>query len=83
MFRTILTCALCVNVMSNAMQVDINTEVSVVRYIHLKELHIYTDCGRCSHPLFLADNRLLTEEREIFQGVSLLKIFNILLFLLQ
>uniref|UniRef100_A0A0D3BKN9 DNA-directed RNA polymerase subunit beta n=1 Tax=Brassica oleracea var. oleracea TaxID=109376 RepID=A0A0D3BKN9_BRAOL len=46
---------------------DINTEVSVVRDIRLKELRIYTDYGRCSRPLFIVDNqRLLIKKKDIY-----------------
>ena len=49
------------------MQNDINTEVSVVRDIRLKELRIYTDYGRCSRPLFIVDNqRLLIKKKDIY-----------------
>ncbi|KAL6966546.1 DNA-dependent RNA polymerase II [Sarracenia purpurea var. burkii] len=34
-------------------QVDVNTEVGVIRHIRLKELRLYTDCRRCSRPLFI------------------------------
>ncbi|KAJ0247166.1 DNA-directed RNA polymerase II subunit 2 [Hirschfeldia incana] len=45
----------------------INTEVSVVRDIRLKELRIYTDYGRCSRPLFIVDNqRLLIKKKDIY-----------------
>uniref|UniRef100_M4DWH9 DNA-directed RNA polymerase subunit beta n=1 Tax=Brassica campestris TaxID=3711 RepID=M4DWH9_BRACM len=45
----------------------INTEVSVVRDIRLKELRIYTDYGRCSRPLFIVDNqRLLIKKNDIY-----------------
>lgn len=44
-----------------------NTEVSVVRDIRLKELRIYTDYGRCSRPLFIVDNqRLLIKKKDIY-----------------
>ncbi|KAJ0247131.1 DNA-directed RNA polymerase II subunit 2 [Hirschfeldia incana] len=46
---------------------DINTEVSVVRDIRLKELRIYTDYGRCSRPLFIVDDqRLLIKKKDIY-----------------
>lgn len=49
------------------LQVDVNTEVGVVRDIRLKELRIYTDYGRCSRPLFIVDNqRLLIKKRDIY-----------------
>ncbi|KAL0769652.1 hypothetical protein Bca101_034802 [Brassica carinata] len=48
-------------------RVDVNTEVSVVRDIRLKELRIYTDYGRCSRPLFIVDNqRLLIKKKDIY-----------------
>lgn len=60
------------------MQVDVNTEVGVVRDIRLKELRIYTDYGRCSRPLFIVEKqRLLIKKRDIHalqQRVSLLEI---------
>ncbi|KAG6404880.1 hypothetical protein SASPL_132457 [Salvia splendens] len=40
-------------------QVDVNTEVGIVRDIHLKELRLYTDYGRCSRPLFIVDKQRL------------------------
>ncbi|PNX85056.1 DNA-directed RNA polymerase ii subunit rpb2-like protein, partial [Trifolium pratense] len=47
-------------------RVDVNTEVGVVRDIPLRELHIYTDYGRCSRPLFIVDNqRLLIKKKDI------------------
>lgn len=49
-------------------QVDINTEVGVVRYRMLRELHIYTDYGRCSRPLFIVEKqRLLIKKKDILQ----------------
>ena len=39
-------------------QVDINTEVGVVRDIKLKELRLYTDYGRCMRPLFIVDENM-------------------------
>lgn len=59
------------------MQVDVNTEVGVVRDIRLKELRIYTDYGRCSRPLFIVEKqRLLIKKKDIHalqQRVSQLK----------
>lgn len=59
------------------LQVDVNTEVGVVRDIRLKELRIYTDYGRCSRPLFIVDKqRLLIKKKDIHalqQRVSELK----------
>ncbi|QCE13535.1 DNA-directed RNA polymerase II subunit RPB2 [Vigna unguiculata] len=47
-------------------RVDVNTEVGVVRDIRLKEVHIYTDYGRCSRPLFIVDKqRLLIKKKDI------------------
>ncbi|GBG89761.1 hypothetical protein CBR_g49614 [Chara braunii] len=40
-------------------QVDVPTEVGVVRDILLKELRLYTDYGRCSRPLFIVDKQQL------------------------
>ncbi|KAH6554648.1 hypothetical protein KP509_1Z318000 [Ceratopteris richardii] len=40
-------------------QVDVNTEVGVIRDIRLKELRLYTDYGRCSRPLFIVENQCL------------------------
>ncbi|KAH6785548.1 hypothetical protein C2S51_038003 [Perilla frutescens var. frutescens] len=40
-------------------QVDVNTEVGIVRDIRLKELRLYTDYGRCSRPLFIVDKQRL------------------------
>mmetsp|Transcript_19710 Transcript_19710/g.35063 ORF Transcript_19710/g.35063 Transcript_19710/m.35063 type:complete len:1222 (-) Transcript_19710:61-3726(-) len=36
--------------------VTINSEVSIVRDIHAKELRIHTDPGRCCRPLFIVQN---------------------------
>ena len=53
--------------LSFLLQNGINTEVSVVRDIRLKELRIYTDYGRCSRPLFIVDNqRLLIKKKDIY-----------------
>ncbi|CAI7923672.1 unnamed protein product [Closterium sp. NIES-53] len=40
---------------SSPFQLDVNSEVSVVRDIRLRELRLYTDYGRCSRPLFILD----------------------------
>lgn len=64
LFRTILysideaACVIC--------QVDVNTEVGVVRDIRLKELRLYTDYGRCSRPLFIVEKqRLLIKKQDV------------------
>ena len=47
-------------------QIDVNSEVGVVRDIRLKELRLYTDYGRCSRPLFIVENqRLLIKKAHI------------------
>jgi len=47
-------------------QIDVNTEVGVVRDVRLKELRLYTDYGRCSRPLFIVENqRLLIKKAHI------------------
>lgn len=47
-------------------QIDINTEVGVIRDIRLKELRLYTDYGRCSRPLFIVEKqRLLIKKKDI------------------
>jgi DNA-directed RNA polymerase II subunit RPB2 len=47
-------------------QVDVNTEVGVVRDIRLKELRLYTDYGRCSRPLFIVEKqRLLIKKSDV------------------
>nr|AAY89343.1 RNA polymerase II second largest subunit [Antirrhinum majus] len=47
-------------------QVDVNTEVGIIRDIHLKELRLYTDYGRCSRPLFIVDKqRLVIKKKDI------------------
>ncbi|XP_057505694.1 DNA-directed RNA polymerase II subunit RPB2-like isoform X1 [Actinidia eriantha] len=47
-------------------QVDVNTEVGVIRDIRLKELRLYTDSGRCSRPLFIVEKqRLLIKKKDI------------------
>eukprot|EP00899_Mesostigma_viride_P018122 jgi/Mesvir1/26310/Mv22493-RA.1 len=49
-------------------QVDINTEVGVVRDIRLKELRLYTDYGRCCRPLFIVEKqRLLIKKQHIIK----------------
>ncbi|KAI3755161.1 hypothetical protein L1987_54956 [Smallanthus sonchifolius] len=43
-------------------QVDVDTEVGVIRDIRLKELRLYTEYACCSRPLFIVDKqRLLTK----------------------
>lgn len=58
------------------LQVDVNTEVGIVRDIRLKELRLYTDYGRCSRPLFIVEKqRLQIKKRDIIalqQRVSFL-----------
>ncbi|KAF6145426.1 hypothetical protein GIB67_032549 [Kingdonia uniflora] len=47
-------------------EVDVNTEVGVVRDIRLRELRLYTDYGRCSRPLFIVEKqRLLIKKKDI------------------
>ncbi|XP_073299286.1 DNA-directed RNA polymerase II subunit RPB2-like [Primulina huaijiensis] len=47
-------------------QVDVNTEVGIIRDIRLKELRLYTDYGRCSRPLFIVEKqRLLIKKKDI------------------
>ncbi|XP_058219713.1 DNA-directed RNA polymerase II subunit RPB2-like isoform X2 [Rhododendron vialii] len=47
-------------------EVDVNTEVGVIRDIRLKELRLYTDCGRCSRPLFIVEKqKLLIKKKDI------------------
>ncbi|CAI5462463.1 unnamed protein product [Closterium sp. Yama58-4] len=47
-------------------QLDVNSEVSVVRDIRLRELRLYTDYGRCSRPLFIVEKqRLLIKKRDV------------------
>ncbi|KAL2245718.1 DNA-directed RNA polymerase II subunit RPB2-like [Sesamum indicum] len=47
-------------------QVDVNTEVGIIRDIRLKELRLYTDYGRCSRPLFIVDKQtLLIKKKDI------------------
>ncbi|KAH9554263.1 hypothetical protein CY35_08G055300 [Sphagnum magellanicum] len=47
-------------------QVDVNTEVGVVRDTRLKELRLYTDYGRCSRPLFIVEKqRLLIKKSDV------------------
>ena len=47
--------SLCTTLRSLRRQVDIDPEVSVVREIESKELHIYTDQGRVCRPLLIVD----------------------------
>jgi DNA-directed RNA polymerase II subunit RPB2 len=54
------------NLLGFHFQIDVNTEVGVVRDIRLKELRLYTDYGRCSRPLFIVENqRLLIKKAHI------------------
>ncbi|KAK8934248.1 DNA-directed RNA polymerase II subunit RPB2 [Platanthera zijinensis] len=47
-------------------EIDVNTEVGVIRDIRLKELRLYTDYGRCSRPLFIVEKqRLLIKKKDI------------------
>ena len=46
-------------------QIDVNTEVRVIRHIGLKELRLYMDFGRCSRPLFNAVGQKLLIEGHI------------------
>jgi len=47
-------------------QVDVSTEVGIVRDIRLQELRLYTDYGRCCRPLFIVDKqRLLIKKSDI------------------
>ncbi|XP_073154584.1 DNA-directed RNA polymerase II subunit RPB2-like [Henckelia pumila] len=47
-------------------QVDVNTEVGIIRDIRLKELRLYTDYGRCSRPLFIVEKqRLLIKKKDV------------------
>ncbi|KAL0399816.1 UNVERIFIED_CONTAM: DNA-directed RNA polymerase II subunit RPB2 [Sesamum radiatum] len=47
-------------------EVDVNTEVGIIRDIRLKELRLYTDYGRCSRPLFIVDKQtLLIKKKDI------------------
>jgi DNA-directed RNA polymerase II subunit RPB2 len=56
--RDKVSCIIC--------QVDVNTEVGVVRDIRLKELRLYTDYGRCSRPLFIVEKqRLLIKKQDV------------------
>lgn len=52
-------------------QVDVNTEVGVVRDIRLKELRIYTDYGRCSRPLFIVEKQRLLIKKKDIQALQL------------
>lgn len=62
MFFQFLWFAIC----SLDLQVDVNTEVGVIRDIRLKELRLYTDYGRCSRPLFIVEKqRLLIKKKDI------------------
>ena len=54
------------NLLGFHFQIDVNTEVGVVRDIRLKELRLYTDYGRCSRPLFIVEGqRLLIKKAHI------------------
>ncbi|GFQ05233.1 DNA-directed RNA polymerase ii subunit rpb2 [Phtheirospermum japonicum] len=47
-------------------EVDVNTEVGIIRDIRLKELRLYTDYGRCSRPLFIVEKQdLLIKKKDI------------------
>lgn len=60
-----------------SLQVDVNTEVGIIRDIRLKELRLYTDYGRCSRPLFIVEKqKLLIKKSDILalqQRVFMLK----------
>ncbi|KAJ7556827.1 hypothetical protein O6H91_05G100400 [Diphasiastrum complanatum] len=51
-------------------QVDVNTEVGVVRDIRLKELRLYTDYGRCSRPLFIVEKQRLLIKKSHIQALQ-------------
>ncbi|RWR73064.1 DNA-directed RNA polymerase II subunit RPB2 [Cinnamomum micranthum f. kanehirae] len=51
-------------------RVDVNTEVGVIRDIRLKELHLYTDYGRCSRPLFIVEKRRLLIKKKDIQALQ-------------
>ena len=51
-------------------QVDVNTEVGVVRDIRLSELRLYTDAGRCCRPLFIVENNYLLLKRHHVQQLQ-------------
>ena len=44
-------------------QIDVNTEVRVIRHIGLKELRLYTSYGRCSRPLFVVEGQKLAQQK--------------------
>lgn len=45
----------CCNNAATYMQVDVNTEVGVIHDYALRELRLFTDCGRTSRPLFIVE----------------------------
>jgi DNA-directed RNA polymerase II subunit RPB2 len=51
-------------------QIDVNTEVGVVRDIRLKELRLYTDYGRCSRPLFIVEGQRLLIKKAHIQALQ-------------
>ncbi|KAK9805346.1 hypothetical protein WJX73_004503 [Symbiochloris irregularis] len=51
-------------------EVNINTEVSVVHDVRLQELRLYTDCGRCSRPLFIVEDQALRITKEHIRQMS-------------
>ncbi|KAG0031509.1 DNA-dependent RNA polymerase II [Podila clonocystis] len=49
---------------------DINSEVSIVKDIREKELRMYTDAGRCLRPLFIVEDQHLLLRKEHVEELS-------------
>lgn len=58
-------------------QLDMNSEVSVVRDIHLQELRLYTDYGRCARPLFIVEKQRLLIKKDHIQALQQKEITNV------
>ena len=57
LFRMHFSCLNISYLLDVHFQIDVNTEVRVIRHIGLKELRLYMDFGRCSRPLFNAEGQ--------------------------
>ena len=62
---------MCAKIFWVLYQVDVNTEVGVVRDIRLKELRLYTDYGRCSRPLFIVEKQRLLIKKEDVRALQM------------
>jgi hypothetical protein len=53
-------------------QIDVNTEVRVIHHIGLKELRLYMDFGRCSHPLLNVEGQKLLIKKAHIGALTIL-----------